>query len=44
MEADFEMMKALNKETCETATIEEWAAWYEGEESWGGSTDGDDDN
>lgn len=30
-----EDIKYINKENCETQTIETWASWFEGEESWG---------
>jgi len=35
MENNFAEIKKLNKEACELATVEGWAAWYEGEEGWG---------
>ena len=32
--------KSINEVRCKENSVEEWAAWYEGEEGWGG----DDDN
>lgn len=34
MENNFEDVKNINKEECENASIEGWAAWCEGEEGW----------
>ena len=36
-----ENIKETNRENCELASVAGWAAWFEGEESWG--FDGDDD-
>lgn len=37
-----ENIKSINKENCDTMTVESWAAWYEGEEGWGAGSDDDD--
>ena len=34
-----ENVKELNKSSCEVQTVESWASWYEGEESWGSNDD-----
>ena len=30
-----ENIKSINKGICDAQTVNAWAAWYEGEESWG---------
>ncbi|WP_279380748.1 hypothetical protein [Mobilitalea sibirica] len=44
MNSTCETVKEINKRECENASIEGWAAWYEGEEGWGIDDDDDDDN
>ena len=39
---DFELIKELNREECELASVEDWASWCEGEEGWGGGSSDDD--
>ena len=39
-----DVIKLINKEDCDSQTIEGWAAWYEGEEGWFTQKDEDSDN
>lgn len=32
-------IRTINRENCDKTTIEAWAAWFEGEESWGANDD-----
>lgn len=34
MEKEIEKFQSLNQESCDHASVEEWATWCEGEESW----------
>lgn len=36
-----ENIYAMNRENCDRVSVEAWAAWYEGEESWGFEDDDD---
>lgn len=34
MARDLEEFRKRNKEACTKATVETWASWHEGEETW----------
>ena len=36
---DLEFIRERNKSECESASVEEWASWCEGEEGWGAGSD-----
>lgn len=40
-EKDLEFIREHNKSECESASVEDWASWCEGEEGWGPCQDED---